>query len=109
MKPTLYRLLLSLLLTLSLLEPAACQSTVRATDGGQDSAAVFSDGHTLIVFAHQDDDLLWMLPFWPVASKFLLAGYPAATVFQDLVQSLPADLKYRVRWTPIWGSVDNDI
>ena len=109
MKPTLYRSLLSLLLTLSLLGPAAAQNTLRATDGRQESVAVFSDGHTLVVFAHQDDDLLWMLPFWPAASKFLLAAYPAATVFQDLVQSLPAELKYRVRWTPIWGSVDNDI
>jgi len=109
MKLILYRSLLSLLLTLSLLEPAAAQSTLRATDGGQESVAVFSDGHTLVVFAHQDDDLLWMLPFWPVASKFLLAAYPAAAVFQDLVQSFPAELKYRERWTPIWGSVDNDI
>ena len=85
------------------------QSTLRATDGGQESVGVFSDGHTLVVFAHQDDDVLWMLAFWPVASKFLLAAYPAAPVFQDLVQSLPAELNYRVRWTPIWGSVDNDI
>jgi hypothetical protein len=106
---SLYRLLVSLLLTLSLLGPAAAQSTLRATDGGEESVAAFSDGQTLIVFAHQDDDVLWMLPFWPVASKFLLAAYPAAPVFQDLVQSLPAELNYRARWTPIWGSVDNDI
>ena len=109
MKLILYRSLLSLLLTLSLLDSAAAQSTLRATDGGQESVAVFSDGHTLVVFAHQDDDLLWMLPFWPVASKFLLAAYPAAPVFQDLVQSFPTELNYRMRWTPIWGSVDNDI
>jgi hypothetical protein len=109
MKPTLYRLLLSLLLTLTLLEPAAAQNTLCATDGGQESVAVFRDGHTLVVFAHQDDDLIGMLPFWPVAAKFLLAAYPAAPVFQDLVQSLPTELNYRVRWTPIWGSVDNDI
>jgi hypothetical protein len=55
------------------------QSTLRATDGGQESVAVFSDGQTLVVFAHQDDDVLWMLPFWPVASKFLLAAYPKAS------------------------------
>jgi len=109
MRPTFYRLLLSLLLTLSLLKPAAAQNTLRATDRGQESVAVFSDSHTLVVFAHQDDDLLWMLPFWPVASKFLLAAYPAAPVFQDLVRSFPAELNYRVRWIPIWGSVDNDI
>jgi hypothetical protein len=108
MKPSLYRSLLSLLLALSLLEPAAAQSTLRAMEGGQESVAVFSDGNTLIVFAHQDDDVA-MLPFWPVASKFLLAAYPAAPVFQDLVRSLPAELKYYERWIPIWGSVDNDI
>jgi len=109
MKPTFCHLLLSLLLTVSLLEPAAAQSTLRVTDGSQESVAVFGDGNTLVVFAHQDDDVLWMLPFWPVASKFLLAAYPAAQVFQDLVQSFPVELNYRVRWTPIWGSVDNDI
>ena len=90
-------------------KPKSAQSTLRATDGGQESVAIFSDGQTFVVFAHQDDDVLWMLPFWPVATKFLLAAYPAAPVFQDLVQSLPAELNYRVRWTPIWGSVDNDI
>ncbi len=87
----------------------SAQSTLRATIGGQESVAVFSDGHTLIVFAHQDDDLIYMLPFWPVASKFLLAAYPAAPVFQDLVQSLPTKLNYRGRWIPVWGAVDNDI
>ena len=40
-----------------------------------------------IVF-NQDDDLLWMFPFWPVAARFLLAAYPAAPVFEDLVESL---------------------
>lgn len=108
MKSPLYRSLVSLLLILILFEPAAAESTLRAKDGSQESVAVFSDGHTLIVFAHQDDDM-GMLPFWPVASKFLLSAYPAAPVFQDLVQSLPAELKYGVRWTPIWGTVDNDI
>jgi hypothetical protein len=103
------RLLLSLLVILSLVEPAAAQSTLRATDGGQESVENFGDGHTLVVFAHQDDDLLWMLPFWPVASRFLLAAYPASPVFQDLIGSFPSELKYPMRWTPIWGSVDNDI
>ncbi len=109
MKSTLYRSLFSLLLILSLVEPAVAESTLRAREGDQELVAGFSDGNTLVVFAHQDDDLLWMLPFWPVASKFLLAAYPAAPVFQDLVQSFPPELNYRSRWTPIWGSIDNDI
>lgn len=85
------------------------QSTLRSMGGGQPSIAEFSDGQTLVVFAHQDDDLLWMMPFWPVTSKFLLAGYPAAPIFEDLTSSFPPQLNYHVRWTPIWGTVDNDI
>jgi len=85
------------------------ESRLRSLGGGQPSIAEFSDGQTLIVFAHQDDDLLWMMPFWPVTSKFLLAGYPAAPVFEDLTTSFPPQLNYHARWTPIWGTVDNDI
>jgi hypothetical protein len=84
-------------------------NTLRSAGGGQPSAAAFSDGRTLLVFAHQDDDLLWMMPFWPLTARFLLAAYPAAPVFEDLVKSFPPRVKYRARWTPIWGSVDNDI
>jgi hypothetical protein len=85
------------------------QSRFRSWGGGQPSIAEFSDRQTLIVFAHQDDDLLWMMPFWPVTSKFLLAGYPAALVLEDLTTSFPPQLNYHARWVPIWGTVDNDI
>jgi hypothetical protein len=82
---------------------------LRSAGNGQPSVAEWSDGRTLLVFAHQDDDLLWMLPFWSVANKFLLTAYPAAPVFEALVKSFPQRLKYQGRWTPIWKSVDNDI
>ena len=100
------------MLALVLLSPALTgqgEGTLRSAGGGQPSVAEFSDGRTLVVFAHQDDDLLWMLPFWPVADKFLLAAYPAAPIFNELINSLPPRLKYPARWTPIWNSVDNDI
>lgn len=99
-------------LTLVLLSPALiggqAGSTLRSTSG-QPSVAEFSDGQTLVVFAHQDDDLLWMLPFWPVADKFLLSVYPAMPAIDELIKSFPPRLNYRARWTPIWSSVDNDI
>jgi hypothetical protein len=103
--------MLALLLDLLLAEPAVAveQGSLRPTQGSQLSVAEFSDGQTLLVFAHQDDDLLWMLPFWPVTAKFLLAAYPAAPIFEELVESLPARLKYAERWTPIWNKVNNDI
>ncbi|MGH9384352.1 MAG: hypothetical protein ACRD2N_08725 [Vicinamibacterales bacterium] len=100
-------------LALVLFNPAllgqADRSTLRSAGGGQPSVAELSDGRTLVVFAHQDDDLLWMLPFWPVADTFLLAAYPAAPMFEELVKSFPPRLKYRARWKAIWNSVDNDI
>ena len=85
------------------------QGTLRSAAGGQPSVAEWSDGRTLVVFAHQDDDLLWMLPFWSVADRFLLAAYPAAPIFEEMVKSFPSRLKYHARWTPIWSSVDDDI
>ena len=83
--------------------------TLRSMQGSPESVAAFGDGQTLVVFAHQDDDLLWMLPFWPKAAKFLLAAYPATPQFKEVVDSFPPGLDYGARWVPIWGSVDNDI
>jgi hypothetical protein len=69
----------------------------------------FRDGRTLVVFAHQDDDLLWMMPFWSVNRKFILAAYPAAEVFQRLVRSFPRKCDYARRWIPAWGTIDDDV
>lgn len=103
--------ILAVMLCLDPLAPAAApgQTTLRAAGGDRQGVAAFSDGQTLVVFAHQDDDLLWMLPFWPVASKFLLSAYPPTPLFEDVVKRFPAQMKYRERWTPIWGMVDDDI
>jgi hypothetical protein len=103
-------MLAAVLVGLVLFEPyASGQSTIRTPAGSRESVAAFADGQTLVVFAHQDDDLLWMLPFWPVASKFLLAAYPATPLFEDLVTRFPPALKYRERWIPVWKMVDDDI
>jgi hypothetical protein len=85
------------------------QLWLRDSSKGQTLADAFRDGHTLIVFAHQDDDLLWMAPFWPLAAKFVLAGYPPSQVFERLVQSLPVELNYASRWSPVWGTIDDDV
>ena len=108
MRLTLCAAVLTLVLLNAALIGGQAAATLRSTSG-QPSVAEFSDGRTLVVFAHQDDDLLWMLPFWPVAEKFLLSVYPAAPMFDELIQSFPPRLNYRARWTPIWNSVDNDI
>src|SRR6185295_14086550 len=75
-------------------------ATLRGASGtDQETIAAFGDGQTLVVFAHQDDDLLWMFPFWPVTTRFLLSAYPAAPVFEDLVARFPPQFTYRQRWT----------
>ena len=104
------------LLALGVLGPVAMEAlaapesaSLRAIPGSREFVDQFGDGQTLLVFAHQDDDLLWMLPFWPSASQFLLSAYPASPLFERLVQSFPPELRYRERWTPIWSTVDDDI
>jgi len=89
--------------------PEELPSTLR---GGSDSRLYldgFRDGQTLLVFAHQDDDLVWMLPFWPLTAKFVLAAYPASPLFERLVRSFPPELNYADRWSPAWGTIDDDV
>jgi hypothetical protein len=84
-------------------------TTLRPCGAGQPSVEEFGEGGTVLAFAHQDDDLLWMLPFFPVAERFLLSAYPSAPLFEQVVDDYPSQLGYRERWLPIWGSVDDDI
>ncbi len=62
-------------------------------------------GNAMIIYAHQDDDLLWMLPFWPYATKFILAGYPFHTPsFAPILDRYPEG--FRRRFVPLWGTTD---
>ena len=70
---------------------------------GSEKASDFSDGKTAVVYAHQDDDLLWMLPWWPYARGFFLSAYAADPVYQAIVEQHPP--QYQARWRPIWGMV----
>ncbi len=85
------------------------QRSLRGDTKTQVLADQFRDGRTLLVFAHQDDDLLWMMPFWCVARKFILSAYPAAEIFQRLVHSFPRKCDYARRWIPAWGTIDDDV
>jgi hypothetical protein len=66
-------------------------SWLRDSSESQVSVDAFRDGRTLVVFAHQDDDLLWMLPFWPVAAKFVLAGYQRLRFFSAWYKVSPVN------------------
>ncbi len=66
----------------------------------------FYDGQTLLVFAHQDDDLLWMLPFWENAYKFILAMAPLTPDHEALIAKHPKE--YRDKHMSLWGSLSLD-
>jgi hypothetical protein len=70
-------------------------------------ATAFRDGKTLVVFAHQDDDLLWMLPLWGYASQFLLAAYPIAPAYQRVIDEHAPG--YRSRWSSLWGQISEKV
>jgi hypothetical protein len=61
---------------------------------------------TAIVFAHQDDDLLWMLPFWASACLAVLAATPATPTLRSIVDR--HDPRYRSIWRPVWGEVSDE-
>ncbi len=66
----------------------------------------FSDGGTLLVFAHQDDDVLWMFPFWGVAQKFILSAMPATPLHVNIVNKTPSTYAYSAKWLKLYGTMD---
>jgi hypothetical protein len=66
----------------------------------------FDDGATLLVFAHQDDDLLWMQPFLNAAGALLLAAAPYAPSHTKVVGEYPNS--YRDRWHALFEGSPTD-
>jgi hypothetical protein len=67
---------------------------------------------TILVYTHQDDDLIWMLPFWNISEKFIGAAMPASPGFADVVHNQQMymdnngyDINYESSWIHPWGLV----
>ena len=69
-----------------------------------DQAEAFNDGKTLVVFAYQNDELLWMEPFLSVARKIIVAGYPPSATHRAAVAKMPS--QYQEAWTPALGQTE---
>jgi len=67
---------------------------------------LFDDDATLIVFAHQDDDLLWMQPFLDSATTLLLAASPPAPAHAAVIAQHPKS--YRDRWQSVFPGTSTD-
>lgn len=61
---------------------------------------MFADGGTIMIFAHQDDDLIWMLPIGQYTSKFIYVAFPSNQHYQEIVDKISANYysPYKSRW-----------
>jgi hypothetical protein len=66
----------------------------------------FTAPGTLIVFAHQDDDLLWMQPFLDSAEILLLAASPSAPAYDRILSRHPEE--YQARWHAAFPPAGSD-
>jgi hypothetical protein len=67
---------------------------------------------TIMFFAHQDDDFLWMLPFWNKCEKFICGAYPATYVYESCIQNQQSFLNsngyginYEANWEHPWATI----
>jgi hypothetical protein len=67
---------------------------------------------TIMIFAHQDDDFIWMLPFWDKCEKFICGAYPATYVFESCIQNQQNFLNnngygidYEANWKHPWETI----
>lgn len=65
-----------------------------------------ADEATLMIFAHQDDDLLWMQPLMEHSATLLLAVSPPAPAHRRVVARHPA--WYQARWSSVFAATGTD-
>ena len=76
----------------------------------------FDDAHksgTLLMYAHQDDDIIWMLPFWSRTGTFVQGALPTTPDFSDIIhdQQVYMDgngfdtIDYEQNWLNPWDPI----
>jgi len=67
---------------------------------------------TIMVFAHQDDDVIWMLPFWSKTEKFILGAYPTTPAFKKMIHYQQTylnannyNINYEANWICPWDTI----
>jgi hypothetical protein len=71
---------------------------------------------TVLMYAHLDDDVIWMLPFWKITEKFIGGVDPGAPRYETIIHQLQVylnnngyNISYEPNWYPAWGSLtDNE-
>jgi hypothetical protein len=67
---------------------------------------------TVLVYAHMDDDLIWMLPFWKITETFMGGAIPATPTFRTLVSQQQTflnnngyNIDYESNWITPWSDI----
>lgn len=70
---------------------------------------------TIMVFAHQDDDAIWMLPWWNITQKFICAAMPSTPTFKATIDDLQVFLDnngygidYKSNWIHPWTDITQE-
>jgi hypothetical protein len=69
---------------------------------------------TILIYAHQDDDLIWMLPFWNKTEKFICGAMPSAPSFRSIISRQQTflnnngyNIAYESNWQTPWDDVSD--
>ena len=67
---------------------------------------------TALIYAHLDDDLIWMLPFWSITEKFIGGAMPSTPRYDKIIHEqqifLDANgynIDYESNWTTVWADI----
>jgi hypothetical protein len=67
---------------------------------------------TILIYAHMDDDLIWMLPFWIKSEKFIGGAMPATTSYRTIISQQQTflnnngyNIDYQYNWYTPWDDV----
>ena len=67
---------------------------------------------TILIYTHMDDDLIWMLPFWSKAEKFINGVMPSTPSYSTIISEQQIfmnnngyDIEYESNWINPWGTI----
>lgn len=86
-------------------------STLFSQENFVDFCTIQKSG-TVLIYAHSDDDLIWMLPFWKITEKFIGGAMPKTPSFQTIINQQQTfinnngyNINYASNWLTPWGSI----
>ena len=67
---------------------------------------------TILIYAHLDDDLIWMLPFWRITEKFIGGAMPTTPRYNTIIHQQQMfldqngyDIDYESNWYTPWDPI----